>query len=203
MVNRVCRSLALGVSLALAGLPVTAQFAEASQAQSRAAHAEHAVAGEIRKFDAGAKTLLIHTADGIDETVKFTERTVVRGVKDVAHAVDATAKAGLEGAVVILHYTGEGVDKTAVGIDHLGKRTLKVAKGTVVRVDDAVKFVAIKTEAGAEETYELTKDAVVDTGHGIDRAAVATGGAIKKGADVIVHYSEEGGKKLVHLVKLH
>ena len=44
-------------------------------------------------------------------------------------------------------------------------------------------------------------DVVVDGGRGIEDAAVVTGGAIKKGAEVTMHYSEEGGKKVVLLVK--
>lgn len=195
------RPARLASSVALAGLVALPQLAEAPRAQDRTARAEHAVAGEIRKVDHDAKTIVIHTTDGADETVKVTDRTAVRGLKDVRRATDATAKAGLEGTTVVVHYTGEGADKTAVRIDHIGKRALKTAKGTVVRVDDAGKFVVVKTAEGTEETFELSKDAVVDTGRGIKGSAVATGGAIKKGADVTVHYSDEGGKKLVHLVK--
>src|ERR1700674_5260263 len=128
MSNQIRRALALASSLALAGA-VVAPLAEASQAQGRAARAQHAVAGEVKKVDHAAKTLVLHTADGIDETIKFTRRTVVRGIKDATRAADATAKASLEGASVVLYYTGEGVDKTAISVDHIGKRTLKLAKG--------------------------------------------------------------------------
>jgi Cu/Ag efflux protein CusF len=202
MSNRILiyRALALASNLALAGA-VVAPLAEASQAQGRAVRAQHAVAGEVKKIDHAAKTLALHTADGIDETIKFTGRTVVRGIKDATRAADATAKASLEGASVVLYYTGEGVDKTAISVDHIGKRTLKLAKGTVVGADAAGKFVVVKTATGAEETFELTKDVVVDSGRGVEDAAVVTGGAIKKGAEVTMHYSEEGGKKVVLLVK--
>jgi Cu/Ag efflux protein CusF len=200
MSDRIRRALALASSLALAGV-VVAPLAEASQAQGRSARAVHAVAGEVKKVDHAAKTLVLHTADGIDETVTFTGRTVVRGIKDATRVVDASAKASLEGASVVLYYAGEGVDKTAIRIDHIGKRTIRIAKGTVVRADDDAKFVVVKTATGAEETFELTKDVVVDSGRGIEGAAVVTGGAIKKGAEVTMHYSEEGGKKVVLLVK--
>jgi hypothetical protein len=195
------RSVVLSSSLALAGLVMIPQLAAASQAEGRTARAEHAIAGEVKRVDHAAKTIVIHTADGIDDTVKFTERTAVRGVKDVTRVADASAKAALEGGSVILHYTGEGVDRTAVSVDHLGKRTLRIVKGTVVRVDEAGKFVIVKTAAGAEETFELTKDVVVDGARGIDRTVVATGGVIKKGTEVTVHYSDEGARKLVHLLR--
>jgi len=201
MFERARRFLALSSSVALAGLVMAAQLAGASQTQGHMARADHAVAGEVKKVDHAAKTIVIHTADGIDETIKFTERTTVRGVEGVTRAAEVGARASLEGGSAVLRYTGEGVDKIAVSIDHVGKRPLGMARGTVVRVDDAGKVVVVKTAAGAEETFELTKDIVVDSGRGIEVGVVATGGAIKKGAEVTVHYSEEGGKKLAHFVK--
>jgi hypothetical protein len=201
MFDRIRRSLVLASSLAVAGVVVAPQLTEAFQSPDRAARAEHAVAGELKKIDRATQTVVVHTADGVDETFKFSERTVVRGAKAVTRATDDTAKALLEGGAVVLHYIGEGADRTAVGLNHLGKRTLRIAKGTVVRVDSAGKFVVVKTAAGADETFELTKDAVVDSGRGIDHAAHAAGGAIKQGAELIVHYSDEGGKKVAHLIR--
>jgi arginine repressor len=201
MSHRILRSIALASSFTLAGVIAGPQSAWASQAQSRPSRAEHAIAGEIRKVDHGAKTLVIHTADGVDETVKFTGRTAVHGVQDVTRAADATAKAALEGGSVILYYTGPGLDKTAVAIDHVGTGTLRVAKGTVVRADAAGRFVIVKTAAGTEDTFELAKDAAVETGRGIEDAAAVTGGAIEKGAEVTVHYADKGGRKLAYLVK--
>lgn len=201
MFDRIHRSLVLASTLAVAGVVVGPQPTNASQYLGKAARAEHAVAGQLKKIDRATKTVVVHTADGVDETFKFTEQTVVRGAKAVARATDDTADAILEGGGVVLHYIGEGADRTAVGLDHLGKRTLKIAKGTVVRVDAAGKFVVVKTAAGVNETFDLTKDVVVDSVRGIDHAAHATGGAIKDGAECIVDYSEEGGKKVAHLVK--
>jgi arginine repressor len=174
-------------------------IAQTSQHPSHAARAEHAVAGELKNIDHGAKILVIRTADGTEETFKFVAGATVRGVTDVAHVTDVGAKAALEGAAVVVSYTGEGVAKTAVGIDHLGKRTLQLAKGTIVRVDEGGKYVVIKTASGVEETYDLTKDCVVDTGRGIERGVRATGAALKHGAKATIHYSEEGGKKVAHL----
>jgi hypothetical protein len=176
-------------------------IAQTPQRQTHAARAEHVVAGEVKKLDHGAKMLVIRLADGTEETFRFVARTTVRGIKDVAHLTDAAAKDVLEGTAVIVYYTGEGVAKTAVGIDHLGKRTLKLAKGTIERVGEGGKYVVIKTASGVEETYDLTKDCVLDTGRGIERGVRATGAALKHGAEAVVHYSEEGGKKVAHLFK--
>ena len=49
------------------------------------AHAQdvtHVVSGTIEKVDAGAKTIAVKTADGTVETVKFTDKTTVHGLKD-------------------------------------------------------------------------------------------------------------------------
>ena len=70
---RICRALALASSLALAGA-VVAPLAEASQAQGHAVRTEHAVAGDVKKVDHATKTLVLHTADGIDGTIKFTDQ---------------------------------------------------------------------------------------------------------------------------------
>lgn len=201
MCDRIRRAVALGLSLAITVAIMVPQRGEASQTQGRSARVEHAVAGEIRKVDHAAKTVVIRTADGVDETFTFTGETAVRGAGDVMRLADVTARSVLEGGSAVVHYTGDGVDKTAVAVDHIGLRTLRTAKGTVTRVDEAGKFVVIKTAAGIEETYQLTRDVVIDTLRGLEEAARATSHTIKKGAEVTVHYADEGGKKVAYLLR--
>jgi arginine repressor len=201
MFNRIRCSLTLASSLLLAGVVVAPQLAQASQAQSRTARAEHAVAGKVTKVDHAARTVVIHTTDGVDETIRFTERTVVRGAEGVTRVADATAKASLEGWSAVVHYTGDGADKTAMTVDRIGQRTLTVARGTVVLLDEAGKFVIIKTAAGAEETYRLTRDVVIDTLRGLEDVAAVASHGIRKGADVTVHYADEGGNKVAYLIR--
>ena len=74
---------------------------------------------------------------------------------------------------VVVHYTEKGADKTAVGVDDLGKDTLKVSEGTVTKVDEAARTVTVKTKDGAEDTYQLSKTAVVDTSKGVAKGAKA------------------------------
>ena len=68
-------------------------------------------------------------------------------------------------------------------------------------VDDAGRFVVVKTKTGTDEMFELTKDAVVDSDRGVEGAMGGTASAIKKGAEVTVHYSESAGKKLLRLLE--
>ena len=187
--------------LVLASLLPGSQIARASRDDTRETRAEHAVAGEVRKVDHAAKTVVIHTAEGGHETVAFSEHTVVHGVTSADSAVDAWAKDVLEGAWAIVLYTGNGAHKTAVAIDSLGGRTVKIAHGTVVRVDPAAESIVIRNTSGAEDTFELAGYVVVDAGRGVERGATATCRAIERGADVAISYSEQAGKKTAVVVK--
>ena len=70
-----------------------------------------------------------------------------------------------------------------------------MSEGTVTKVDKAAHTVTVKTKEGAEETYDLSKDAVIDSGKGIVKET-------KEGEKVTVHYTEEGGKKIAHFLHL-
>jgi hypothetical protein len=74
--------------------------------------------------------------------------------------------------------------------EHAAKTAMKTVKGSVVRVDDAGKLIVVKTAKGTEETFDLGADVTADSVK-----------AMKTGAKVTVHYSEEGGKKVAHALK--
>ena len=59
------------------------------------------ITGTIEKVDSGAKTIAVMTADGTVETVKFTEKTTVHGLKDAAKGFQLVAKPGDALKVVI------------------------------------------------------------------------------------------------------
>ncbi len=163
---------------------------------------EHAVAGKVSKVDSAAKTITIKTADGTEEVIKFTGHTLVHAAKGGVEAAKTggvdTYLAGKEGTDVVVHYSGEGADKTATAVDDFGKDALKVSKGTIIKADNSARTVTVKTDDGAEETYRVAKDASVDTEHGIVKGSDY---AAKNGEKVTMHYTEEGGKKVVHFLK--
>src|SRR5229473_289766 len=97
-------------------------------AVARAQDATHVVSGTIEKVDAGAKTIAVKTADGTVETVKFTEKTTVHGLKDAAKGADLVGK---EGGHVIVHTTVEGTEKTAHSVERFGDKTVHTTEGTV------------------------------------------------------------------------
>lgn len=138
-----------------------------------------AVHGTVQKIDRAAKTIVVKTADGAEQTFKFVGSTAVYGAKE--------GWKGLEkGTEVVVRYSAKGAEKTAVEIDHLGKDGLKAAEGTVTRIDRAGKTMAVKTADGTETVFAMTADAVEDAG---------------KSGKVVVHYTEEGGKKIARFCK--
>jgi hypothetical protein len=166
--------------------------AAASQA---AQNSTNVVTGTIEKVDSGAKTIAVKTADGTVETVKFTEKTTVHGLKDTAKGADLV---GQEGGHVIVHSVGEGADKTAHSIEWLGDKTVHTTEGTVEDVGKGSKTVAVKTADGTKETFEVAGHAVVNTGKDVARYSAL---GAKKGEHVTVYYTEEAGKKIAHVFK--
>lgn len=215
------------ISVALLVVPVCAATAHAALAgalQGNVKKAERATVGELKKVDDKAKTIAVKTADGAEEVFKVTEKTVVHGAeegakatatagRDVAMAAKDVAKmtakgatkgakytalAGKEGAHVVVHYTVEAAEKTATVVEHLGAKTMKVAEGTIVRVDKGARIVAVKTADGAEEVFHVAERGVVDAAEG----AVDFGKFVgKAGERIVVHYPEEGARKVAHLIK--
>jgi len=159
---------------------------------------QHATEGVITRVDSAAKKIAVKTVDGTEEVFKFTGKTAMYAAKGFKTGAVDTYLAGKEGTHVVVHYTGEGAEKTAVAVDDFGKDTVKVGKGTVTGLDKAGHTVTVKTEDGSEETYHIAKDAAVDTEHGAVKGSEYTA---KKGEKVSVHYTEEAGKKVAHFIK--
>lgn len=178
------RSVLMIVALVAAAVPVLA-FVRATE-------------GVVTRIDSTAKTIAVKTADGTEEVFKFSGKTALRAADGVKTGAVGTYFAGKEGTHVVVRYTGEGAEKTAVGIDDFGKDSFRVSKGVVTGVDKGAHTVTVRTEDGSEETYHLTKDAAVDTEHGVVRG---TEYAATKGEKISVHYTDDAGKKVVHFIK--
>jgi hypothetical protein len=159
----------------------------------------HAVAGAVTKIDNSGKTIAIKATDGSEQVFKYTERTAIHTSAESAHAAKMGALdtyfAGKEGTRVVVRYMGKGADKTATVVEDFGKNALKTGRGTVTHVDRAARTVAIKTDDGAEATYKLGSEAVVETDHGVVRGSRYLA---KEGDKVAVHYTEVEGNKIVH-----
>ena len=151
------------------------------------------ITGTLDKVDSGAKTIGVKTADGTVETMKFSEKTTVHGLKGKGADL-----AGKEGGHVIVHTAGKGADKTAQSVEWVGDKTVHTTEGTVEDVGKDSRTVAVKTADGTKESFVVADHAVVNSGK--DVARYSAQGA-KKGEHVTVYYTEEAGKKIAHVFK--
>jgi Cu/Ag efflux protein CusF len=153
-----------------------------------------AVTGTVKKIDAGAKTVVVKTADGTEETFHYVGKTTVHGAEASAKGTKDALHGLKEGSEVAVHYTAKGTEKTAHEFDRLGKDGMRATEGTVKTIDRGAKSLTVKTANGAEETYHIADRAVRDTGKGV-------GEGTEKAVKVTVYYTEEGGKKIAHFFK--
>ncbi len=89
----------------------------------------HAMSGIVKSVDKGTKTMVVKTADGTEQTVKWTNKTAVQGAKGagkgVADASTAAYDGTKEGTKVTVKYTEKGGEKTAVAVKEASKATAK------------------------------------------------------------------------------
>jgi hypothetical protein len=167
---------------------LTALFALAVYAADDAASAIH---GTVTKVDAGAKTITVKTKDGTEHTIRYADRTVVKGGEAASDAGKDSYKGVKVGSEVVVEYTKKGTVDTADEIDKISKKTAKTMEGTVVRVGKDSKTVTIKTADGTEKTFETA-------GKGAEISANDVGKGTEKGAKVTVTYTEKAGKAIGH-----
>lgn len=80
----------------------------------------HVAKGVVKSIDKDSKTMVVKTADGTEHTIKWTDKTTVKGGKDVGDSIK-------EGSKVSVKYSEKAGEKTAVGVKDLGKDTGKAA----------------------------------------------------------------------------
>ncbi len=150
-----------------------------------------AVHGTITKLDSAAKTGVVKTKDGTENTVKFVDKTSVHGVEATATGGKDAFHGLTEGTEVVAHYTAKGTENTAVEVDKVGKDGIKSVDGTVTHIDRGAKTLAVKAADGTEETFRLSDHAVADAGKDVVKGS-------EKSAKVTVYYTEVAGKKTAH-----
>jgi hypothetical protein len=153
-----------------------------------------AVEGSVKKIDAGTKTVVVKATDGTEHTFHYAGDLTVKGGKDAAKGGEDSLHGLKEGSHVAVHYTAKGGEETAHEIDNIGDDGLKATKGTVSSMDKAGRKIAVKTEDGTVQTFDMTGHVVKDSGKGVANAA-------DKSGKVTVYYTEEAGKKVAHFIK--
>jgi hypothetical protein len=85
----------------------------------------HVFSGVVKSVDKGTKTFVVKTADGTEHTVKWTDKTVVKGTKDAGKGVEKgsvdTYLGAKKGSEVTVDYTEKAGEKTATGVKDAGK----------------------------------------------------------------------------------
>jgi hypothetical protein len=150
--------------------------------------------GVVLKMDAGAKTVVVKTAEGTEHTLHFLKRSAVHGADATAEGAKDAFHGLKEGSEVAVHYTAKGSVETAEEVDRIGKDGLKATEVTVTHIDRGAKTLAVKTADGTEETYHLAGNAAKDAGKDIAEGT-------EKSARVTVYYTEEAGHKVAHFFK--
>lgn len=156
--------------------------------------AQRALLGTIKTLDLKANTLVITPLQGSEVTFKVDPRTThVRGLAKAT----LPALARQTGASIVVHYTGEATEMKALGIDFIGTEPIKVAQGTLVRVNKVTRSIVIKTATGPEETFELAVGAPIDLATGL---VTLDSFATRLNERVSLYYTEKAGTKRVRLI---
>jgi hypothetical protein len=142
------------------------------------------VHGTVTKVDQATKTVVVKTADGTEHAIKVTGHTTYKGTEEGFDGLK-------EGSEVVVRETHKGAEETGVEIGKIGEGSVKVADGTIVKVDHGAKKVVVKSADGTEKSFDYTETAGKDMGE-------AVGAGTEKGAKVTVYYTEESGKKIAH-----
>jgi hypothetical protein len=95
-----------------------ATFAVLTKAPAQNNDATHIVAGVVKHIDRGSKKLIVTTDDGVEHTIKWTDKTTWRGAKYSGGDIK-------DGSKLTVKYTEKAGVKTAVEINKAGKDTEK------------------------------------------------------------------------------
>lgn len=150
-----------------------------------------AVHGTITKVDSTAKTIVVKVADGTEHSMHVVDKTAVHDADAAAVPAKDSWHGLKEGTEVVVHYTREGTEDTALEIDKIGKAGLKSSVGTIEDIDRGAKKLVVASSQGAKSTYRLTDNAAKDGGRDI-------GEGVEKGTKVTVYYTKDAGEKVAH-----
>jgi hypothetical protein len=178
-----------GCSAALLALP--ALHAEQQVPPINGITGTIALEGTVDQTSQAGKTLMVKTVDGLRHLFHLTGKTAVH----VGDSASAEALRGLEaGSRVVVHYTANAGEETALEVDRLDAKGLKTVEGVVTRVDRVGREMSIRLADGSTQTLRLTERAATDVGRDVDQATADT-------TRVVVYYADEAGQRVAHYFK--
>ncbi len=95
-----------------------ASLAVLTNASAKGEDAVHIVSGVVKHVDKDTKKVIIKAGDGTEHTIKWTGETTWHGTRDGGEDIK-------EGSQLTVRYTEKAGEKTAVGIEDVGKDTKK------------------------------------------------------------------------------
>jgi hypothetical protein len=91
------------------------------------AHAEedvaHAVTGIVKHVDHASKVVVVKADDETEHTIKYSDKTSIRGGKQIEHGGADAWLGTKEGAKVTVRYTSRGGEETAIGVKDAAEKT--------------------------------------------------------------------------------
>jgi hypothetical protein len=174
-------------------------FVSASYSAIYAQEIVHGVSGAATAVDPGNRTITIKTTDGTDAVFKYQKGAKPDLVfdRDVRSGTIEPADFNKIGDHVIVYYVDQGfVNRTIVALKDLGSSPLETASGIVVKSKHHV--IILKTDSGATESFEITKDASAETPGGVVSGYKFD---VDPGTKVTVRYTEEGGRMIAQFIR--
>jgi hypothetical protein len=128
----------------------------------------HALSGTVNNLNLAAKTITVITDDGSGGTFKAMMDSKTQVEFDKTLRADATAADAFKKKEtrVIVYYFGGGDVRTVVALRDLGPGPFTKSSGTVVKFEKGEHSLSIKDQAGAIESFKVTRSTVADTGSG-------------------------------------
>lgn len=155
----------------------------------------HALTGTVTALDPSAGTITVKTNDDSGGTFVYQRKMNASLDKTVRQGTIEPSQFKTTGDHVIVYYYGDGIRRNVVALRDLGKSPLNVSSGTVTARDRHA--FTIKTPDGKTQTYELSRDATVDTPEGVVNGWHFDA---DKGSTLTVRYTVSGGNRTAEFV---
>jgi hypothetical protein len=177
-------------------------FSLAALFAANAQEVVHALSGTVSAINPTTKTIIINTNDGSFGLFKEPAKSNLPLLfeNDIRSRTTPADTFQDKGAQVIVYYFGGGFgqssDRTVVALQNLGAGPIEKDTGTVVKFNKHA--LTIKTDSGAEETFQIGDSAVAETATGAARAEKFDPG---KGDQVRVIAALDNGQKTLIFVR--
>ncbi len=132
-----------------------------------------------------ARVIIVATAEGARHVYRVTRDLVVHGPKG-----PSPLESLREGTAVAVHFTVAPDGATAIEIDQIGDDGLAITEGVVIGLDHRRREIRLRLASGRVETLRLTTRAAAEQ----SALNVAEDGTVR----VIVYYTDDNGRKVVH-----